>query len=49
MDSLEKQIKTLPQENDHLRSESAKINKDISDLRSSIDEQAQYTRRECVQ
>ena len=49
MDSLEKQTKTLAQENDRLRSESAKMNKKISDLRSSIDEQAQYTRRECLE
>jgi len=39
MDSLEKQTKTLAQENDCLRSDSAKMNKEISDLRSSIDEQ----------
>ena len=43
MDSLEKQTKTLAQENNHLRSDSAKMNKEISDLRSSIDDQAQYT------
>lgn len=49
MDSLEKQTKTLAQENDRLRSDSAKMNKEISDLRSSIDEQAQYTRRECLE
>ena len=49
MDSLEKQTKTLAQENDRLRSDSAKMNKEISDLCSSIDEQAQYTRRECLE
>ena len=49
MDSLEKQTKTLAQENDHLRSDSAKMNKEISDLRSFIDDQAQYTRRECLE
>ena len=49
MDSLEKQVKTLAQENDRLRSDSAKMNKEISDLRSSIDDQAQYTRRECLE
>ena len=49
MDSLERQTKTLAQENDRLRSESAKMNKEISDLRSSIDEQTQYTRRECLE
>jgi len=47
MDSLEKQTKTA-QENDRLRSNSAKMNKEISDLCSSIDEQAQYTRSECL-
>ena len=40
MDSLEKQAKTLAQENERLRSDSAKMNKEISDLRSSIDDQA---------
>ena len=49
MDSLEKQTKTLAQENNRLRSDSAKMNKEISDLRSSIDDQAQYTRRECLE
>ena len=49
MGSLEKQTKTLAQENDRLRSDSAKMNKEISDLRSSIDDQAQYTRRECLE
>ena len=49
MDSLEKQKKTLAQENDRLRSDSAEMNIEISDLRSSIDEQAQYTRRECLE
>jgi len=49
MDSPEKQMKNLAQENDRLRSDSAKMNKEISDLRSSIDEQAQYTRRECLE
>ena len=49
MDSLENKTKTLAQENDRLRSDSAKMNKEISDLRSSIDDQAQYTRRECLE
>ena len=49
MDNLEKQTKTLAQENDHLRSDSAKMTKEISDLRSAIDDQAQYTRRECLE
>ena len=49
MDSLEKQTKTLARENDRLRGDSAKINKKISDLRSSIDDQAQFTRRECLE
>ena len=40
MDSLEKQTKTLAQESNRLRSDSAKMNKEISDLRSSIDDQA---------
>ena len=34
MDNLEKQTKTLAQDNDHLRSDSAKMTKEISDLRS---------------
>ena len=45
MENLEKKTKTLAQENDRLRSDSAKITKEISDLRSAIDDQAQYTRR----
>ena len=49
MDNLEKQTKTLAQENDRLRSDSAKMTKEISDLRSAIDDQARYTRRECLQ
>ena len=32
MDSLEKQTKTLAQENDRLRSDSAKMNKEISNF-----------------
>ena len=50
MDSLEKQTKTLAQEIDRLRSDSAKMIKEISiDLRSATDEQAQYTLRECLE
>ena len=49
MDNLEKQTKNLAQENNHLRSDSAKMTKEISDLRSAIDDQAQYTRRECLE
>ena len=49
MDSMENQSKSLAQENDRLRRDTAKLNKEISDLRSSIDEQAQYTRRECLE
>ena len=49
MDSLENQSKILAQENDRLRRDTAKMNKEISDLRSNIDEQAQYTRRECLE
>ena len=49
MDSLEKQTKTLARENDRLRGDSAKMNKEIRDLRSSIDDQAQFTRRECLE
>ena len=49
MDSLEKQTKTLAQENNRLRSDSAKMNKEISDLGSSINDQAQYPRRECLE
>lgn len=49
MENLEKKTKTLAQENDRLRSDSAKITKEISDLRSAIDDQAQYTRRECLE
>ena len=41
--------KTLAQENGRLRSDSAKMKKDLSDLRSAIDEQAQYTRRDCLE
>ena len=47
MEGLEEQAKTLAQENGRLRSDSAKMKKEISDLRSAIDEQAQYTRRDC--
>ena len=39
MDNLEKQTKTLAQENDRLRRDSAKMTKEISDLRSAIDDQ----------
>ena len=39
MDNLENQSKTLAQENDRLRRDTAKMNKEISDLCSSIDEQ----------
>ena len=35
-------------ENGCLRSDSAKMKKEISDLHSAIDEQAQYTRRNCL-
>ena len=48
-DSLEKQMKALADENVRLRSDSAKMKKEICDLRSAIDEQAQYTRRECLE
>lgn len=40
MDNLEKQTKTLAQENDRLRRNSAKMTKEISDLHSAIDDQA---------
>lgn len=49
MNNLEKQTKTLAQENDRLRSDSAKMTKEISDLRSAIDDQALYRRRECLE
>ena len=49
MEGLEEQAKTLAQENGRLRSDSAKMKKEISDLRSAIDEQAQYTRRDCLE
>ena len=49
MDGLEKETKTLTQECDCLRSDSAKMKKEISDSRSAIDDQAQYTRRECLE
>ena len=39
MDNLEKQTRTLAQENDRLRRDSAKMTKEISDLRSAIDDQ----------
>ena len=39
IDNLEKQTKTLAQENDRLRRDSAKMTKEISDLRSAIDDQ----------
>ena len=45
MEGLEEQAKTLAQENRRLRSDFAKMKKEISDLRSAIDEQAQYTRK----
>ena len=38
IDNLEKQTKTLAQ-NDRLRRDSAKMTKEISDLRSAIDDQ----------
>ena len=49
IDNLEKQTKTLAQENDRLRRDSAKMTKEISDLRSAIDDQLQHTRRECLE
>ena len=49
MDSLEKQTKTIVEENDHLRGDSAKMNKEISDLCSAVDEQTQDTRRNCLE
>ena len=39
IDNLEKQTKTLAQENDRLRRDSAKMTKEISDLHSAIDDQ----------
>ena len=39
IDNLEKQTKTLAQGNDRLRRDSAKMTKEISDLRSAIDDQ----------
>ena len=44
-----KKLKTLTQECDRLRSDSAKMKKEISDLRSAIDDQAQYMRCECLE
>jgi len=41
--------RTVAQESDRLRSDSAKMNKELSGLRSSLDGQAQYTRRECLE
>ena len=49
MEGLEKQTKTLAQEYDHLRGDSAKIKKVISELRSPIDDQAQHTRHKCFE
>ena len=44
MDGPEKEMKTLAQECDRLRSNSAKMKKEISDLRSAIDDQARMSR-----
>ena len=49
MDNLEKETKTKAQQNDRLKSDSAKMTTEGSDLRSAIDNQAQYTRRECLE
>ena len=40
MDNLEKETKTLAQQNDRLKSDSAKMTTESSDLRSAIDDQA---------
>ena len=48
-DGLENHTKALADENIHLRSDSPKMKKEISDLRSAIDEQAQYMRRKCLE
>ena len=42
-------MKALADENVPLRSDSAKMKKEICDLRSAIDKQAQYMRRECLE
>ena len=46
---LEKQTNTLTRENERLRSDSANLRKEIGNLRSALDEQAQYSRRECLE
>ena len=48
-DGLEKQAKALADKNVRLRSDSAKMKKEICNLRSAIDEQAQYTRCKCLE
>ena len=49
INGLEKQTNTLTRENERLRSDSANLRKEIGDLRSALDEQAQYSRRECLE
>lgn len=49
MDGLEQEMKTLAQECDRLRSDSAKMKKEISNLRSTIDDQARYTQQEYLE
>ena len=46
---LEKQTNTLTRENERLRSDSANLRKEIGDLKSALDEQAQHSRRECLE
>ena len=48
-DGLEKQTKALADKNVRLRSDSAKMKKEICNLRSAIDKRAQYTRRKCLE
>jgi len=49
INGLEKQTNTLTRENERLRSDSANLRKEIGDLKSALEEQAQYTRRECLE
>ena len=49
INGLEKQTNTLTRENERLRSASANLRKEIGNLRSALDEQAQYSRRECLE
>ena len=49
INNLEKQNKALIKQNKNLSNDVDKLQKELADLRSQVDEQEQYTRRECLE